>query len=178
MNKAQARRNEILALLRGAGKVLTGSQIAQAVGVSRQVVVQDVAVLRAEGKPIQSSAAGYYFDEPTVKTRRIKMRHTNDQTEDELSTIVDLGGCVIDVMVNHRVYGKLCAPLGIKTREDVLRFMDDIRTGKSVPLMNVTSGYHFHLISAESEEVLDRIEQMLKIKEYTAPLLPYEKEST
>ncbi len=177
MNRSQARRNEILALLRGAGKPLTGSQIAEAVGVSRQVVVQDVALLRAEGKPIKSSASGYFYDEPKVKTRRIKMHHTNDQTEDELCTIVDLGGCVIDVMVNHRVYGKLTAPLSIKTRQDVQRFMEDIRTGKSVPLMNVTSGYHFHLISAESEEALDRIEQMLKIKEYTVPLLPYEKES-
>ena len=97
-----------------------------------------------------------------------------EQVEDELTTIVDLGGCVVNVMVNHRVYGKLNAPLNIKSRRDVQSFINDLKTAKSTPLLNVTSGYHFHRINAESEEVLDEIEEALKRKGYLAQLLPYE----
>lgn len=76
--------------------------------------------------------------------------------------------------MNHRVYGKMSAPLNIKNRRDVQLFMNNIRTGKSAPLMNVTSGYHFHHVSAEQEEILDEIEEALREKHYLAELLPYE----
>ena len=88
--------------------------------------------------------------------------------------IVDLGGAVADVMVNHRAYGKMKAPLNIKSRRDIQVFMENIRSGKSSPLLNITSGYHFHNISAESEEVLDEIERALKEKGYLAEFMPYE----
>ena len=136
--------------------------------------MQDIALLRTQGYPIISTARGYLLDEPKQAVRIFKVCHTNEQVEDELTTIVDLGGCVANVMVNHRVYGKLDAPLNIKSRRDVQNFMDDLKTGKSTPLLNVTSGYHFHKISAESEEVLDEIEEALKKKGYLAELLPYE----
>ncbi len=74
---------------------------------------------------------------------------------------MDLGGCVLDVMINHRVYGKVTAPLNIKNRRDIQIFMNDIESGKSAPLMNVTSGYHFHRVS-EQEEILDEIEEALR----------------
>ena len=105
------------------------------------------------------------------------MGHTNEQTEEELNTIVDLGGCVEDVMVNHRVYGKMTAPLNIKNRRDVQVFMNHLRTGKSTPLMNVTSGYHFHHVSAEQDEILDEIEAALREKNFLTEFLPYEKET-
>ena len=80
------------------------------------------------------------------------------------------------MMVNHRAYGKVRAALNIKSRRDVRAFIDNIRSGKSTPLLNVTSGYHFHTVSAESETVLDEIEEMLCQKGYLAKLLPYEEE--
>ena len=154
---------------------MSGGSIGKIIGVSRQVIVQDIAMMRLEGSPILSTSRGYLLNEPVTFSRTVKMYHTNDQTEDELCTIVDLGGTVADVSVNHRVYGKLTAPLGIKSRRDIHAFMQDIRTGKSVPLMNVTSGYHYHLITAPTEEILDEIEAALREKKYTAELLPYEK---
>ncbi len=87
---------------------------------------------------------------------------------------MDLGGCVLDVMINHRVYGKVTAPLNIKNRRDIQIFMNDIESGKSAPLMNVTSGYHFHRVSAEQEEILDEIEEALREKHYLTELMPYE----
>ena len=163
------RRKEILSMIRDTDTPVSGTAIGKKTGVSRQVVVKDIALLRTQGYPIISTARGYLLDEPKQAVRIFKVCHTNEQT-----TIVDLGGCVVNVMVNHRVYGKLDAPLNIKSRRDVQNFMDDLKTGKSTPLLNVTSGYHFHKISAESEEVLDEIEEALKKKGYLAELLPYE----
>lgn len=168
------RRKRILFLMRESDAPLSGAQLGRETGVSRQVVVQDIALLRTEGHPIISTARGYFLDEPKQATRLIKVHHTDEQVEDELTTIVDLGGNVMNVVVNHKAYGKLEAALNIRSRRDVQRFVSDIRTGKSTPLLNVTSGYHFHRISAESEEILDEIEAALREKNFLAELLPYE----
>lgn len=169
------RRKRILFLMREADTPLSGAQLGRETGVSRQVVVQDIALLRTEGHPIISTARGYYLDEPKQAFRVMKVYHTDAQVEEELTTIVDLGGSVLDVMVNHRVYGKVTAPLNIKSRRDVQAFVNDLKTGKSTPLLNVTSGYHFHKIAAETEEILDEIEDALRQKNFLADILPYEK---
>lgn len=175
MNGAE-RRKKIIALIRDAEKPISGEVLGKETGVSRQVVVQDIALLRTEGLPIVATARGYVLDEPKQVTRTVKVCHTTEQTEEELTTIVDLGGNVVDVMVNHRIYGKLTAPLNIRNRRDVQGFLENLRTGKSVPLLNVTSGYHFHRISADSEEILDEIVEALQKKGYLAEFLPYERE--
>lgn len=168
------RRKMLLSMIRETDVPVSGTALGKKTGVSRQVVVQDIALLRTEGYPIISTARGYIIDEPKEVCRLFKVYHTNEQVEDELTTIVDLGGSVVNVMVNHRVYGKLDAPLNIKNRRDVAKFVNDLETGKSTPLLNVTSGYHFHKISAETEEILDEIEAALREKNYLAELLPYE----
>ncbi len=168
------RRKALLAMMRETEKPLSGTALGKRTGVSRQVVVQDMALLRTEGYPIISTARGYLMEASKGCTRLFKVCHTNEQVEDELTTIVDLGGTVVNVMVNHRIYGKLDAQLNIKNRRDVAKFLDDINTGKSTPLLNVTSGYHFHLVSAETEEVLNEIEEALREKNYLTELLPYE----
>lgn len=168
------RRKALLAMMRETEKPLSGTALGKRTGVSRQVVVQDMALLRTEGYPIISTARGYLMEASKGCTRLFKVCHTNEQVEDELITIVDLGGTVVNVMVNHRIYGKLDAQLNIKNRRDVAKFLDDINTGKSTPLLNVTSGYHFHLVSAETEDVLDEIEEALREKNYLTELLPYE----
>ena len=171
----EQRRKKIIELMQETETPLSGSALGKSTGVSRQVVVQDIALLRTEGYPILATTRGYLLDTPKGVVRLIKACHTNEQTEEELNIIVDLGGCVEDVMVNHRAYGKLSAPLSIKSRRDVQLFMERIRTGKSTPLMNITSGYHFHHISAEREEILDEIEARLREKGFLAEILPYER---
>lgn len=175
MHGAQ-RREKILDMMRGASAPISGGALGKATGVSRQVVVQDIALLRTEGHPILATARGYILEQPRQALRRFKVYHTNEQTEQELNTIVDLGGCVEDVMVNHRIYGKISAPLHIKNRRDVQHFVANLRTGKSSPLLNVTSGYHFHAISADSEEILDEIEAALKEQGFLCEIFPYEAE--
>ena len=113
MNGTQ-RRRKLLDMMRLASAPLSGGALGRETGVSRQVVVQDIALLRTMGYPILSTARGYVLNVSKHASRFFKVCHTNEQTEDELVTIVDLGGTVVDVMVNHRVYGKMSAPLNIK----------------------------------------------------------------
>ncbi len=163
-------------MMKDATSPLSGGALGAETGVSRQVVVQDIALLRTEGYNIVATARGYILDEPKQVVRMFKTFHTDDQTEEEITSIIDLGGCVLDVMVNHRVYGKVSAPLNLRNRRDVRKFIDQLETGRSTPLLNVTSGYHFHKVSADSEEILDEIEQMLKEKNFLTEWLPYEYE--
>jgi len=168
------RRKKILSMMKEASSPLSGGALGNATGVSRQIVVQDIALLRTEGYSILATARGYILDGPKENVRLIKVCHDEDRTEEELTTIVDLGGSVIDVMVNHRVYGKVTAPLNIKNRRDVQVFLNNLKTGKSAPLFKVTSGYHFHHISAESEDILDEIEGSLKEKNFITEIFDYE----
>ena len=170
------RRKKIVNMLKQSSVPLSGTAIGKETGVSRQVVVQDMALLRTEGYDIAATPRGYVLSVPNHATRIIKVCHTDEQIEEELTAIVDLGGCVEDVMVNHRVYGKITAPLNVRNRRDVQGFMNKIKTGKSTSLLNVTSGYHFHRISAESTEILDEIEEALKEIGMLAEILPYERE--
>lgn len=174
------RRARLLEVLRRAKDPISGSALGKQLGVSRQVVVQDIALLRSQGNQIISTNRGYLAPdapEPALigrVWRTFKVRHTPEQTQNELTLIVDLGGCVEDISVNHRAYGRISAPLGISSRRAVARFMEDITTGVSTQLAAVTDGYHFHRISAESEEVLDEIATALSNAGYTAEVLPYE----
>lgn len=168
------RRKKIVTMLKQCSEPLSGTALGKETGVSRQVVVQDIALLRTEGYEIVATPRGYVLNAPKQLIRVFKTFHTNEQTEEELTAIVDLGGCVLDVMVNHRVYGKMSAPLNIRNRRDVQIFMDQLKTGKSTPLLNVTSGYHFHKVTADKEEILDEIEEVLRAKGLLTEILPYE----
>lgn len=174
--KAEERRALIVDELASASEPFSGGALADAAGVSRQVIVQDIALLRAQGHRIVSTNRGYVLEAASSPCERlIKVKHTVEQTADELEAIVDAGGAVRDVMVNHRVYGRISAPLDIKTRRDAARFVADMESGASSLLLTVTSGYHFHHVAAESEEVLDEIEAELARRGYLAEFLPYER---
>lgn len=164
----EERRKQIISLLRQSSLPLSGGALGRKTGVSRQVIVQDMALLRAEGYDIMATARGYMLDEPVQAVRVIKACHTNEQTEEELTAIVDLGGCVADITVEHDVYGKMTAPLNIRNRRDVQLFIKQLNAGHSTPLMNITSGYHMHSITAENEAILDEIVQMLEEKNFLA----------
>ena len=162
------RREAIIEMMKSDNVALSGTKLARLHGVSRQVIVQDIALIRAAGYDVISTNKGYILNTP-VETRSVervfKVNHSDEQIEEELCSIVDLGGCIVNTMINHKVYGHLEAPLNIKSRRNVIEFMEDIHSGKSSPLKNVTSGYHYHTISADSEETLDLIENTLRNKQ-------------
>lgn len=158
------RRDAIIKQIRESRTPVPGKSLAAAYDVSRQVIVQDIALIRAAGYEILSTNRGYVLNERSAVSRTFKVRHTDDQLEEELYSIVDLGGCVRNVMVNHKVYGHMEAPLNITSRRKAAEFIEDIRRGKSSPLKNITSDYHYHLVEADSEETLDLIADMLEAK--------------
>ena len=165
MNTSE-RRKEILKTLRSSDFPVAARELAAKFGVSRQVIVQDIALMRAAGYDIISTNRGYILNSPKSVKRIFKVQHTDEQMEDELYSIVDLGGCVETVIVNHKVYGRMEAKLHITSRRLAWEFLEDIRSGKSSPLKNITSNYHYHEVHADSEETLDMIENMLREKGY------------
>lgn len=169
MNKTEIRRKSIASLLLKEQQAISGSALSEAFGVSRQIIVSDIAALKSVGYEIISQHNGYIIKSSPLHTREIKLRHTSEQTEDELNSIVALGACVVDVFVWHRAYGKISAPLNISTKNDVEQFIRNIKSGKSSELMHVTSGYHYHTLRAETEQILDAVENILTEKGYTVP---------
>ncbi len=195
--KSEARRASLLNALRSADAPVSGGQLANTLNVSRQIIVQDIALLREAGANIVATTKGYVLantaqttaqamaqnaaeqpaaalDEPA---RTFKLHHEVEQTREELQTIIALGGRVHNVSISHRAYGRITAPLEIADQADIERFINDIESGKSSPLSTATSGYHYHLVSAPSTEALEAIGRALADKGFLAPLLPHEQEA-
>lgn len=164
----EERRSEILKLLSQSGQALSGSKLAKMLGVSRQVIVTDMALLRAERNDIIATNSGYVISgkaEAARGERRVfKVSHTDEQLESELSAIVDLGGTVLDVFIEHKVYGTISAPLNISSKRDIQNFIADLKSGVSTPLKNITNNFHYHTIEAKNSKVLDEIADALQKK--------------
>lgn len=160
------RRSLILETLESGSAPVSGTAFSSRFHVSRQIIVSDIALLRASGYDIISTNRGYIMNSPQERKMEIKVLHSDSETADELNTIVDLGGTVRDVFVNHKIYGVLRADLNIRSRKNITDFLEDIKNGKSAPLKNITSGYHYHTITAASQETLNLIYQELDRKGY------------
>lgn len=168
------RREQILNILKGSKKPVPGAELAKSLHVSRQVIVQDMALLRANGVEILSTNRGYVAASEHRCSRVFKVIHTEDQVEEELNLYVDFGGKVEDVFVYHKVYGVIRADMNIKSRIDVKQYLQDISAGKSTQLMKLTSNYHYHTIWADREEILDMIQEELEKRGFLAKLQDYE----
>ena len=162
--KAEKRREEILSLIGNTENPIPANVLKERFNVSRQVIVQDIAILRANGYDITSTNRGYFLGHNAKATRVFKCRHTFDQIVDEGYLIIELGGRIEDIFVNHRVYGRISARLDLQNRTHVEELYRSLVSGASKPLMSVTDGYHYHTVSAESEEVLDKIERELRAR--------------
>ena len=170
----QERREQIQRILEQSKIPVAGIDLAKQLEVSRQVVVQDIALIRANGVMITSTNRGYVLQETGTVSRVFKVFHTDEQVEEELNLFVDFGAKVEDVFVYHKVYGVIRAEMNIRSRRDVRNYMEGITSGKSTNLMKLTSNYHYHKIVAEDEQTLDLIQQELKEKGFLAQLQEYE----
>lgn len=176
MTTAQ-RREEILALLNQADAPIAAKDLAARFGVSRQVIVQDLAVIRASRPNIISTNRGYILQQQeTGCLREFKVRHTSEQAGQELNLIVDHGGRVKNISISHRVYGRITAEMDIRSRQDVQEFLQALAGGASTVLSTATDGYHYHLVEAATPDRLDLIGQALQDADFLAPLQPWEKE--
>ena len=164
------RRNQILHLLREQGSPLSGTALAKTFGVSRQVIVQDIALIRAENHAILSTNKGYICRAETCENPQPKrvfyLKHTTQQVLDELMTVLELGGCILDVAVEHELYGQIRVDLMIENTADAVEFTQRMAQCQDNPLKVLTGDCHYHTISAPSEKLLDLIEQELRTKGY------------
>ena len=160
------RRESILQQLAESPLPISGLQLAKLLNVSRQVIVQDIALLRAEKHDILSTNTGYIIKKAVKPQRVFCVAHSDDCILDELYTIVDLGGRVVDVQINHKVYGNFLAQLNIKSRKDAENLVERISLGESIPLKKLTQDTHCHLVEADTIEELNSIENELRRKGY------------
>ncbi len=177
MNGAE-RRTRILELLRNSREPVSGTALAKELGVSRQVIVQDMALLRTgQGAEVLSTYRGYLLLEQEQPCRRVfKVRHSREETGKELELIVDEGGRVEDVFVYHRVYGVVRGQLNITSRSDIQEFLKRLADSSSTPLMQITDDFHYHTVAASDGAVLDRIHRSLEANGFLAPLREHEPE--
>ncbi len=162
--KADKRREEILSLIGNSENPIPANVLKEKFNVSRQVIVQDIAVLRAGGYNITATNKGYVLNDKIQSARVFKCRHTFEQIVDEGVLVIESGGRIEDVFVNHRVYGRISSRLDLYSRTHVEELYRSLVSGASKPLMSVTDGYHYHTVSAENEEILDKIESKLREK--------------
>ena len=173
-HNGRERREQILQILKNSKEPVAGTELANQLDVSRQVIVQDMALIRANGVEVFSTNRGYLIHMPKQVSRVFKVIHTNEQVEEELNLIVDLGARVEDVFVYHKVYNVVKVKMDIKSRRDVSKYMEGITCGKSTNLMNLTSNYHYHTVVADDEQTLDLIQEELKRKGFLAQLQDFE----
>ena len=167
--KVTDRRKELIALLSAATEPLSGSALAARFQVSRQIIVQDITVLKGQGFDILSTHYGYVLQKSPHAERVFKVKHSSKETKDELCTIVDAGATVVDVFVWHKVYGKISADLNIFSQHGIAQFLQGIQSGRSTELMHITDGYHYHTVRADNEHTLDAIEGELRGRGYIVP---------
>ena len=162
---ASARRQMILDILSESMEAVSASALASRLGVSRQIVVGDVALLRASGEEIIATPRGYCLE--GLRRKQILVRtiackhHLGDAMARELYAVVDNGGEVLDVIVEHPVYGQISGSLKLRSRYDVQSFLEKVEKYEAQPLAALTEGVHLHTISCPNEEVFERIAKAL-----------------
>jgi transcriptional regulator of NAD metabolism len=156
-----------LTRLQKAGSPLSGTKLAREFGVSRQIIVGDISILRAEGEKIYATPRGYVMPEGQGADGLLVSficRHNREEMEQELLAFVDNGGEVLDVIVEHPVYGPLKSDLLLKSRRDIKNFLTKMKKCQAKPLLVVTGGVHIHTIRVPDEESLQAIKQELRNK--------------
>ncbi len=154
-------------LLMNTGPV-TGQELAERLGVSRQVIVQDIALLRTSGVEILATPRGYLLNRGAFGgiKRLIACRHRSEHVANELLTIVRLGGEVMDVIVEHPLYGEITGQLLLSTEKEVEEFVDRLSRAKARLLSSLTDGVHLHTIRVPDLETYKTITSALEDKGY------------
>ncbi len=163
------RRERIIELLMNTRTPISGTELAKVLGVSRQIIVQDIALLRAKNREIISTNKGYLLFKPVGNDGAqavVMVKHNSDEIYDEFATIVELGGRVLDVSIDHDYYGQIQIDLVINDLNDAEEFVQKMKESKSQPLKCLTGDIHYHTIAAPSEKVLQLIRKELKQKGY------------
>lgn len=161
--RGEERRSALMDILRASVGPVSATALAEHLGVSRQIIVGDVALLRAGGEDIAATPRGYICTRETCALRRtVACSHSAEQTGDELRIFVDNGCTVVDVIVEHPVYGQLVGALDLRSRYDVEEFLR--RSAGAAPLSSLTEGLHLHTLLCPDDAALARVKNQLREK--------------
>ena len=164
----EERRAKIRSKLQESETPLSGAALAKLFCVSRQIIVQDIALMRAENYDILSTNKGYLLRSKKTEVCHPKrvfcVKHATNQVLEEFKIILDLGGKVLDVAVEHELYGQICIDLMIESEADATEFYKKLLACRDNPLKVLTDDCHYHTVSAPSEKLLDLIENDLSRK--------------
>lgn len=153
---AVERRGAIARTLSASAAPISAGALAEKFGVSRQIIVGDIALLRAGGAEISATPRGYVLLRETgMLERSVACVHSAEQTETELNIMVDNGCTVRDVIVEHPVYGQLVGALDLHSRYDVRQFL--ARSAEAAPLSSLTDGIHLHTLFCPDEQAFQRV---------------------
>lgn len=159
----ETRRNALAERLRTATGPLSAASLARELSVSRQIIVGDVALLRAGGLDITATPRGYLLPSPPAGvTCTFACRHRADQMEAELNAIVDQGCTVLDVIVEHPIYGQLTGPLQLSNRYEVAQFVSRCRREEAALLSQLTEGIHLHTVLCPDRDSAGRVRESLE----------------
>nr|WP_314530960.1 transcription repressor NadR [uncultured Fusobacterium sp.] len=161
MIEREEREKRIIEILESSETLVSGTYLAELFDVSRQVIVQDIAILKARNIDIISTNRGYRLLSKGIK-KIIKVKHDDSEIRNELNAIVDLGASIEDVFVVHKTYGEIRVKLDIKSRRDVDLLVENINSKLSKPLKNLTNNYHYHTIIVENENIFKEVQDKLK----------------
>ena len=157
---AEERRKGIEQVLSQSPGPVSAAALARRFGVSRQIIVGDVALLRAAGAAIDATPRGYVTRRGSVGlVRQVARRHAAADMEQELNIMVDNGCTVLDVAVDHPVYGQLTGALHLRSRYDVQQFV--VRCAEARPLSVLTEGIHLHTLICPDEAAWERVRAAL-----------------
>ena len=161
---AEQRRSEILISLKKAETAISATMLAKQFSVSRQIIVGDVAILRAGGADISATPRGYILLSALEKsgvTHKIACLHNGSRMEEELNICVDHGCRVVDVIVEHPVYGELCGMLELSSRYEVKQFVNRVAEESAHALSELTDGIHLDTLECPDNEAFLRVKQTL-----------------
>ena len=162
MNNGQERRIAIIERLKGSTAPISAKSLADEHLVTRQIIVADIALLRAGGHRITAVSRGYVLEtDDHGLTRHIAVKHDTDGIADEFYAVVDNGGKVLDIIVEHTLYGRISADLNITSRYEADQFVLRAKETGANPLSLLTEGIHIHTIAVKDEESVERITQKL-----------------
>lgn len=155
----EERRALLLNWLKTGDEPLTGSLLAEKTNVSRQVIVQDISLLKAKGEPILATSQGYVYIQSQSKKPKVQkvvvVNHSPEETRNELNLIVDCGVTVKDVIIEHPIYGDLTASILVKNRHEVDLFVNKLSETNASLLSELTNGTHIHTLEAETDKEID-----------------------
>jgi uncharacterized protein len=164
LDSAGKRRRRIVEWMRHQGVPIRGGELARHFHVSRQCLVQDVAILRASGEQIVATPRGYRLPEGSPHRAIIACRHAPERTEEELQILVDHGVKILDVIVEHPLYGELRGSLMLESRADVQDFLAQVRASHAALLSSLTGGVHLHTVEASRPEMISRARARLRAR--------------